>query len=449
MTSAPRKLYPDADVEVHRGNGYTSDPQLPPPYDPPIDDEPDHDQDAPPSRPALCFSTFADLADRVDRAGPRRWLIRGLWPALDYGVIGAEPKTGKTWHSIELAVAVAGGVPWLHAFPVDTPGPVLLFIGEGGEGNIVRRVRAACRAYNVDPRDVALHVCARAPHLNTDQHRREMREAIEAIRPVLVIIDPFYLAAKGAQAAELFSMGELLERAQHMCQDNGAALIVVHHLNRKAQGPPTARLSGAGPAEWGRVLIAGEVRERRTDRDTRATTVTTRWSVAGGEVPDQTIDVVRTVWSDDPDDLDAPLHLTVEADRIDDDRSRSGADPDQMRVGEPESGSEWSDPLRWPVPNDIIHLGAGGRGAKAVHHVALYMREHSSNPAAVGVSRADVVRALTHQLRHGDGTPIYRDRTVVLRAWDRLLESGRLDPRTKTKHGPALWVARPEDPGLT
>lgn len=415
------------------------------------DPPPDSDRGAP-TGPPLRFSTFAELADRVDQAGPRRWLIRGIWPAADYGVIGAEHKAQKTWTAIELAVAVAAGVPWLGAFAVDTSGPVILFAGEGGEGNIVRRVRAVCRTYGADPRSLRLHICTRAPHLNNAHHLALVAERIDAVRPALVIIDPFYLAAKGGRAAELFDMGALLEQPQHICQDHGAALVVVHHLNRKGQGPATSRLSGAGPAEWGRVLIGGEVKSRHTDRDTRATTVTTRLDVVGGEVPDQTIEVTRTIWADDPDDLDAPLHLKVEAERVDDDRGRrAGVDPDQLRVGEPDPDSaagDWADPLRWPIPQDIRDLAVGGRGGKAVPHLAQYMRAHSSNPAGVGVSRAEAVRALRAQLRRADGTSLYRDETVIRRAWDRLLETGRLQARTKTPHGPALWVARDDDPGL-
>jgi len=415
--------------------------------------------DAEAGRPAglpLQFSTFAELADRVDAAGPRRWLVRGIWPAQDYGVIGAEHKAQKTWTAIELAVAVAAGVPWLGTFPVDTPGPVILFAGEGGEGNIVRRVRAVSRAYQVDPHDLPLHICARAPHLNDQIHRALLAERVEALRPALVIVDPFYLAAKGAQAAELFSMGELLERAQHICQDHGAALVVVHHLNRKSQGPVTSRLSGAGPAEWGRVLIAGEVKTRSTDRATRATTVRTHWHIVGGEVPDQTIDVTRVIWSDNPDQLDSPMHLTVDAERIDDDRPRHSDDPDQLRVDLDDTAArgdscaagdaDWSDPLRWPVPQDVRDLAAGGRGGRAVLHLAQYMRAHSSNPAGVGVSRVEARNALRAQLIHGDGRPLYRDDTVIRRAWDRLLESGRLQPRTKRATGPALWEPREGDP---
>jgi hypothetical protein len=101
----------------------------------------------PPESPVPSFALlpvrrFAEVAAEVDARGPRKWLIRGIWPAGDYGVHGAEPKAGKTWNALDLSVSVASGTPWLGAVPVDTTGPVLVFAGEGGDGNIVRRLRA-------------------------------------------------------------------------------------------------------------------------------------------------------------------------------------------------------------------------------------------------------------------------------------------------------------------
>jgi len=51
-------------------------------------------------------------------------------------MLAAEFKAGKTWAITDLAVSVASGTPWLGIFPVDAPGPVLLFAGEGGNARL-------------------------------------------------------------------------------------------------------------------------------------------------------------------------------------------------------------------------------------------------------------------------------------------------------------------------
>lgn len=266
----------------------------------------------------LQVQRFADMAAEVDARGPRRWLVRGVWPAGDYGVHGAEPKAGKTWNALDLAVSVASGTPWLGALPIDTPGPVIIFHGEGGDGGVVRRGRAVGDSRGLNVEKLPLWVCARAPHLGEESHLRDLAEIIRTVRPVLVILDPLYLSAGGANGADLYAMGRLLERPQHICQDAGAALCVVTHYNRARDLKGAARLTGAGPAEWGRVLIGAELISRHTDPDTLATTVLTELAVTGSEVPDQMIRVRRTVRAVDPDDLDSRLEYAVDTPDLDD-----------------------------------------------------------------------------------------------------------------------------------
>lgn len=127
--------------------------------------------DAPPVR--LQFQTVAELCAEVDAMGPRRYLVRGLWPAGAYGVHAAEPKAGKTWNGLDLAVAVAAGRPFLGEFPVDTSGPVIVFAGEGGKGSVVRRLRAVAAAHGVRLEDLPITVCCRAPHLSDELVRAE------------------------------------------------------------------------------------------------------------------------------------------------------------------------------------------------------------------------------------------------------------------------------------
>jgi hypothetical protein len=292
------------------------DADVPPPEEPPARDTAGA---AELGDTLLPIRRFADLAAEVDARGPRRWLIRGVWPAGDYGVHGAEPKAGKTWNAADLAVSVASGTPWLGAYPIDTPGPVILFAGEGGEGNVVRRLRAVAKARGLVAEDLDIYVCTRVPHLYDPGHLVILERRVEHIHPALVILDPFYLAARGANGADLYAMGKLLERPQHICQAGGAALLVVTHFNRSTDRKGAARFTGAGPAEWGRVLIAGTVVSKQKDKVTKATTVLTALDITGGEIPDQTTRFRRFIRADDPDDLDSPLTYVVDAPDADED----------------------------------------------------------------------------------------------------------------------------------
>jgi hypothetical protein len=51
------------------------------------------------------------------------WLVEGLWMREAVGIIGGEPKCGKSFLALDLAVAVAAGIPCLRRFPVRHSGP--------------------------------------------------------------------------------------------------------------------------------------------------------------------------------------------------------------------------------------------------------------------------------------------------------------------------------------
>lgn len=259
----------------------------------------------------LHFQTARDLCAEVDAAGPRRWLIRGIWPAGSYGIHAAEMKAQKTWNVLDLAVSVASHTPWLDSIHIDDPGPVLVFAGEGGKAAIVRRLRAICASRDITLEDLPIVVCTRSPHLNSDEHLHQIAGQLEATHPRLALLDPLYLAARGAKGSDLYAMGELLERAQHLCEPENVALLAVTHYNRK-EGNGALRISGAGPAEWGRVLIGAKVVSRHTHPQTLATSLLAELDILGGEVPDQAIRVRRDIHSDNPEDLDSPLHYRVE-----------------------------------------------------------------------------------------------------------------------------------------
>jgi hypothetical protein len=284
-------------VERQQGRELAAPDQLPP----------DDDRNS----PSFVLRTIAEAREHQRELGPRSWLIRGLWPADAYGVHASEPKAGKSWNALDLAVSVASGTPWLGHFPIDRTGPALLFLGEGGEGAALRRLDAIAAAKMLRPDELPVAISERVPHLGDYWHRVELSAAVERYAPVLVVLDPFYLAARGARSGDVYAMGELLQAPQTICQDAGAALIVVHHYNRNREMKGAARMTGAGPTEWGRVLISADVISRYTDPCTQETRVSTRLDVIGGEVADQTFTVHRRIRADEPDDLDSPLVYDV------------------------------------------------------------------------------------------------------------------------------------------
>jgi hypothetical protein len=212
---------------------------------------------------------------------------------------------------LDLAVSVASGTPWLGIFPCPKVGPVLLFLGEGGERKMLRRLRAVASARGLTVEELPIRLCCRVPHLTDAEHLLAVEAELVMNPPRLVILDPLYLAARGARGSDLYEMGSHLERLQHVAQSAGAALVVVHHWNKTGEGKGAKRMSGVGPGAWGRVLVSVAVENRRTDEVTGETAVTLSFEFTGDEIPDTDLRVRRRVWADDPNDLASALHYEV------------------------------------------------------------------------------------------------------------------------------------------
>ena len=272
--------------------------------------------------PIQTFYRLGDLIAEVDAMPPPRYLVEGVIPQGDYGVISADNKAGKTFLMMDLALSVAAGVPWVNLFPVNDPGPALIFVGEGGKRKIVRRIRAIARHKEIPDHQLLglpIDISERAPKLMDENVLDELRLKVAELRPRLVIIDPLYLAASGANTASLVEMGSLLEKAQHVAQRVGAALVISHH-NKKSSSDtkndesPHSRTSGVGINEWGRFLIAIQVLTKKiVDHNTGKSETITRWFLRGDEVADLEYNFSMYVHVEDRKDLTSPMHYSISA----------------------------------------------------------------------------------------------------------------------------------------
>jgi hypothetical protein len=239
-------------------------------------------------------------------------------------VLAAQEKAGKTWAALDLAVSVATGRPWLDHFACPTPGPVLVFLGEGGERATVRRIEAIATSKGVDPGQLAdrLRLCFRVPRLAAPGAGGELaaiQAELETHPAALVVLDPLYLAAAGASGANLYDMGAILQAIQGVCQHAGCALLVVTHWNKTGDGRGADRISGAGPAAWARVICSVSIQHRSCEDD-GTSIVLLGAELIGGEIADTRFRIRRRVQAEDPADLGSPLTYSVEVLADDDDQ---------------------------------------------------------------------------------------------------------------------------------
>jgi RecA-family ATPase len=187
------------------------------------------------------------------RPEARRWLITGLWAEEAVGIVGGEPKCCKSFLALDMAVAVAAGVPCLRRYPVPRAGRVLLYAAEDALHVVRRRLEGICVAAGVALADLDVHVItAPTVRLDLDADRASLDETVAKIEPHLLVLDPFVRLHRidenaSGEVAPLLAYLRELQRRHHL------AVAVVHHA-KKNGGRARAGQALRGSSEfhaWG------------------------------------------------------------------------------------------------------------------------------------------------------------------------------------------------------
>ncbi len=164
----------------------------------------------------------------------RRWLIDGLWGDQAVGIVGGEPKCCKSFLALDMAVAVAAGVPCLRRFSVVRTGRVLLFAAEDALHIVRARLEGIGRAAGVRLVDLDVQVIT-APSLRLDlaADQERLTSTIAALRPALLILDPFVRLHRIDENASA-DVVPLLAYLRDLQRRYQLAVVVVHHARKGA-----------------------------------------------------------------------------------------------------------------------------------------------------------------------------------------------------------------------
>jgi len=189
----------------------------------------------------------------ADGAAELRWLITDLWSHEAVGIVGGEPKCCKSFLALDLAIAVAAGVPCLRRFAVPDPGRVLLYAAEDSPATVRRRLESIAAAASVDLADLDIQVItAPSLRLDLDADRRSLADTIANLKPRLLILDPFVRLHRIDENAS-GEVAPLLAYLRELQRRHGIAVLVVHHA-KKGAGHTRAGQALRGSSEfhaWG------------------------------------------------------------------------------------------------------------------------------------------------------------------------------------------------------
>jgi RecA-family ATPase len=200
----------------------------------------------------------------AERKEDHRWLIAGLWSEQAVGIVGGEPKCCKSFLALDIAVAVAAGIPCLRRFAVPRSGRVLLYAAEDALHIVRRRFDGICDAAGVALADLDIQVIT-APtlRLDLDADRNSLADTVARLQPRLLILDPFVRLHRIDENAS-GEVAPLLAYLRELQRRYGVAVLVVHHA-RKSAGNARAGQALRGSSEfhaWGRLQSLSAPRRR-------------------------------------------------------------------------------------------------------------------------------------------------------------------------------------------
>jgi RecA-family ATPase len=166
------------------------------------------------------------------RTEAQRWLVTGLWLEQAVGMLGGEPKCCKSFLALDLAVAVASGTACLRQFPVPTSGRVLLYAAEDALHIVRRRLEGICAAAQVSFEDLDVQVIT-APTVRLDlpADRERLERTVEALKPRLLVLDPFVRLHRIDENAS-GEVAPLLAYLRELQRRHAISVLVVHHAKK-------------------------------------------------------------------------------------------------------------------------------------------------------------------------------------------------------------------------
>jgi hypothetical protein len=172
--------------------------------------------------------------DLRPRPTAQAWLVEGLWSEQAVGIVGGEPKCGKSFLALDLAVAVASGAKALGCFPVPTPGPVLLYAAEDALPIVRQRLESIAKVAGVALSALDIHVMTEAVvRLDTPRDRERLRDTVAMVQPRLLVLDPFVRLHRIDENAAS-EVVPILASLRNLQRRHKTAVVLVHHARKGA-----------------------------------------------------------------------------------------------------------------------------------------------------------------------------------------------------------------------
>jgi RecA/RadA recombinase len=183
----------------------------------------------PTPRPRFASTPF----DEILKSKSMSWLIKGVLPYAEVGMLFGESGAGKSFVVLDMAAAVVRGVSWRGRKVKQ--GKVAYVAAEGAAG-FRQRVQAYAHHHGPEAAEAlraGLRIHETAPNLLTKNDATELAKQINAEGGVdLIIVDTLAQTTPGAEENGSKDMGWANDQCKRIHALTGAMVLVIHHAGK-------------------------------------------------------------------------------------------------------------------------------------------------------------------------------------------------------------------------
>ena len=178
-------------------------------------------------RPKISLVSIEEFTSR-----PRpTWLIKGVLPKADLGVVYGAPGSGKTFAVLDMCLAVARGAEW-RGRKVKA-GPVV-YICQEGQGGFQLRLEALQVYHGQKFSELPLRIIGDSLSIHKPEQIKPLAEAIKGVfaETALIVIDTLAAAAAGFDENTSKDMTIVIDNCKRLHRETGAMVLLIHHSGK-------------------------------------------------------------------------------------------------------------------------------------------------------------------------------------------------------------------------
>ena len=187
------------------------------------------------------------------------WLIKGVVPKANVGILFGASGSGKSFMAMDMAGCVARAKDWRGR--KTKKGRVLIIAAEGS-GGVGKRLEAYAKHHQIDIDKLDIAVVPAAPNFLQNDDISEVAKTVKAAGGIdLIITDTFAQVTPGANENSAEDMGLALSNAKALSETTGALVLLIHHAGKDAT---------RGARGWSGIKAAADVEIEIIKRDSGA-----------------------------------------------------------------------------------------------------------------------------------------------------------------------------------